>query len=1086
MFSSAAGYTSRVVRAEDTAPIDVPQTVTVLDDTQSTDVISNSEISSQSIVIEQPPVVGVATISATKIVCPNEADLPNWGAGGADITATTATDFLATHQNCHLQEGWNFAWSVDGVGNPGDNVLGTGGAGWSGFDSTTNASGVATATVPAGAKVWVREQMQDGYIPFTGGNTDQNVSAEFYCNSDVLNYDNWEWIDPVVGGHTYSCVAFNAPKTGSIKITKYTCPADTVINRNDNGPSETDINDTAYTVPVGCVPQAGKQFGYTYDAANSTNNTGPYLGLFGDTTPFTPFATTDAGGISLNENMPSSGRYIVAELNSDGNQLSSDQMLGLYCYGDGDTTPTNNDNQEITFAAAGQVANCVAYNKAPTQECGDHSLDVVSDTSNVVFTEGNAIATWVHPSWVTLPGATWIWNAFNVATPSVNESKTFTKTFNIIGRPISATLDVAADNSYEGGVNTFPDLFVDLGEFNYGSPDHYTVPIEDLSPGSNTISFFVTNFGVDGSTPTSNPAGLLYKLHVESNDCPDQNPASLTVIKHVINGTGGIKTASDFTMTVTGAGVSTSSFAGSETGATVTLSAGSYNVDEIDSMGYLKTVSTDCTGTILAGQHKTCTITNTYQAPQDPHKGYVTIIKHVNNIHGGTKIASDFWLFVTGHGVTQHNYVGSEAGVTVAFDPGTYQVKEVPAFGYTSTYSSDCFRVIHPGEHFTCTVTNTDPDTTLYAPYCGDGVVNQTWEMCDNGAANGVTDNVCTAQCQNINQCTTKAFARAVNTAVSNTGDGDMTTDVFLGGNSYALNRIPTGTWFMIFDGVNYVSDPTMNGTPLTTWSNVPGLAIERMAGGIIRSNMFGYHKHDTTVPANYSGTEHTDGYLEFFNTTPLTQSNDTFSDWHIEKWTDGIFGGESNDEISISGIKSNFWLGVKPASDSFFTTYSAPENTCQNDTSAPTLSTGGSGGPSWSAPELVTRNGAVLGASTASTDTGKVLGEQTSCGLYLDTFIKAGHKNNPDTVKKLQTFLNSQLKLNLPVTGIYSKATEAAVKKFQSQRLSSVLTPWKISKPTGIVYLTTVTDINNIMCPQLNLPIPTDLISFSKHPKNK
>jgi hypothetical protein len=1060
--------------------------VTVLDDTQSTDAVSNSETSSQSIVIEQPAEIGTATISATKIVCNNESDLPNWGAGEHTIDSTTATTFLSTHENCHLASGWDFQWGDQNAADGGPATIGPV-AGYTTFGST-DVNGVTSTTVPLTgvSEIHLREVLKDGYIPFTGQNTNQDVSAEFYCTGDALNYDNWDFIRNPQAGANYSCVAFNAPKTGSIKITKYICPADTVINRNDNGPSETDINDTSYIVPVGCVPQVGKQFGYTYDATNSTNNTGPYLGLFGDTTPFTPFVTTDAGGISLNENMPSSGRYIVAELNSDGNQLPANQMLGLYCYGDGDTTSTNNDNQEITFATTGQVANCVAYNKAPVQECGDHSLDVVSDTSSVVFTEGNAVATWVHPSWATLPGATWIWNAFNVATPSVNESKTFTKTFNIIGRPISATLDVAADNSYEGGVNTFPDLFVDLGEFNYGLLDHYTVPIEDLSPGSNTISFFVTNFGVDGSTPTSNPAGLLYKLHVESNDCPDQNPASLTVIKHVINDTGGIKTASDFTMAVTGTGVSTPSFAGSETGATVTLSPGSYSVDEADSMGYLKTIGADCAGTILAGEHKTCTITNTYQAPQDPNKGYVTIIKHVNNVHGGIKVASDFWLFVTGHGVTQHNYVGSETGVTVAFDPGTYQVKEVPAFGYTSTYSSDCFRVIHPGEHFTCTVTNTDPDTTVYAPYCGDGTVNQAWESCDNGTANGTTGNACTVQCQNINQCTTKAFARAVNDTVVNTGDGDMTTDVFLGGNSYALNRIPTGTWFMIFDGTNYVSDPTMDGTPLTTWSNVPGLAIERMASGAIRSNIFGYHKHDTTVPANYSGTEHTDGYLEFFNTTPLAQSSDTFSDWHIEKWTDGIFGGDSNDEISISGVKSNFWLGAKPASDSFFTTYSTPENTCPDNTSAPSVSSGGSGGPSWVETESTTRSGAVLGVSTASTDTGKVLGEQTSCGLYLDTFIKTGSKNNPDTVKKLQVFLNSQLKLKLPVTGVYSKATEAAVKKFQSQQLRSVLTPWKINKPTGIVYLTTVAAINNIMCPQLNLPIPTDLISFSKHPKNK
>jgi hypothetical protein len=34
-----------------------------------------------------------------------------------------------------------------------------------------------------------------------------------YCNTDVLNYDNLDWINPVVAGETYYCVAFNVPVT---------------------------------------------------------------------------------------------------------------------------------------------------------------------------------------------------------------------------------------------------------------------------------------------------------------------------------------------------------------------------------------------------------------------------------------------------------------------------------------------------------------------------------------------------------------------------------------------------------------------------------------------------------------------------------------------------------------------------------------------------------------------------------------------------------------------------------------------------------------------------------------------------------
>lgn len=158
-----------------------------------------------------PPPPTTATLSAVKIECDAEEYLPNWGNHGTStINESTATAFLAEGDNaehCRLVP-WTFEWSLDGVGNPGDETP-VGGAGWNPFTSTTIAAN--TASIPAGVKVWVREQFDIDYIGFTGQNTDQDVSAELYCNDDVLNYDNWEWINNTVAGHTYHCVAFNAP-----------------------------------------------------------------------------------------------------------------------------------------------------------------------------------------------------------------------------------------------------------------------------------------------------------------------------------------------------------------------------------------------------------------------------------------------------------------------------------------------------------------------------------------------------------------------------------------------------------------------------------------------------------------------------------------------------------------------------------------------------------------------------------------------------------------------------------------------------------------------------------------------------------
>ena len=94
-------------------------------------------------------------------------------------------------------------------------------------------------------------------------------------------------------------------------------------------------------------------------------------------------------------------------------------------------------------------------------------------------------------------------------------------------------------------------------------------------------------------------------------------PGTLTVIKHVVNDDSGTSTASDFTITVTGNSPAPSTFAGSESpGTNVTIMAGSYSVSETGPAGYVGFFSADCSGTIAAGQAKTCTITNNDIAPR--------------------------------------------------------------------------------------------------------------------------------------------------------------------------------------------------------------------------------------------------------------------------------------------------------------------------------------------------------------------------------------------------------------------------------------------------------------------------------------
>jgi hypothetical protein len=100
--------------------------------------------------------------------------------------------------------------------------------------------------------------------------------------------------------------------------------------------------------------------------------------------------------------------------------------------------------------------------------------------------------------------------------------------------------------------------------------------------------------------------------HVTCVVTNDDTPAMLTVIKHVVNDSGGTKSAGDFTLTINGVTASGgNSFAGSEVGVTKTLTTvGAYGVTETAFTGYAQTLSGDCSGTIALGEHKTCTITN--------------------------------------------------------------------------------------------------------------------------------------------------------------------------------------------------------------------------------------------------------------------------------------------------------------------------------------------------------------------------------------------------------------------------------------------------------------------------------------------
>ena len=163
-----------------------------------------------------------ATVVAHKIVCTDESEMPNFGPGGHDetIDKNTAQEWVDKYDSCEFADSWKFQWAPEGTPNPDDPpydpLYGEAGDPWKTFGPTVDGKATVQLTesdIDGMNYIWVREVLKEGYIPFTyGPNNKTNAdshSAEMYCHTDVLNYDNYDRVDDIAVDNTYYCVAWN-------------------------------------------------------------------------------------------------------------------------------------------------------------------------------------------------------------------------------------------------------------------------------------------------------------------------------------------------------------------------------------------------------------------------------------------------------------------------------------------------------------------------------------------------------------------------------------------------------------------------------------------------------------------------------------------------------------------------------------------------------------------------------------------------------------------------------------------------------------------------------------------------------------
>jgi len=152
------------------------------------------------------------------------------------------------------------------------------------------------------------------------------------------------------------------------------------------------------------------------------------------------------------------------------------------------------------------------------------SINIVSDTSNKYF-DGtnwqNAVATWVHGSWPSISGATWIWNSNLITDPSQDETVQFQKSF-----------ELPACNAYTGNIRITTDneYILKINGNNVGSDTNWqnieTYNIDSyLQHGTNLIEIeaknrkcSTDNIPPDQCNAYNNPAGVLYSADISYCD----------------------------------------------------------------------------------------------------------------------------------------------------------------------------------------------------------------------------------------------------------------------------------------------------------------------------------------------------------------------------------------------------------------------------------------------------------------------------------------------------------------------------------------------------------------------------------------
>lgn len=297
---------------------------------------------------------------------------------------------------------------------------------------------------------------------------------------------------------------------------------------------------------------------------------------------------------------------------------------------------------------------------------------------------------------------------------------------------IKVTKQVTNDDGGDADISDFS-LYVDATQVTSGlentfnANESYAVSEIAQVDGYSQVSIICLDTQTQaslGSTFTALP-----NQHIACTVTNDDVSPTLELVKYVVNDNGGTATVDNFQAKIDSSNAAWNSAA--------ELSAGSYVASETvlsGGEGYTASAwSGDCAANgsveLSVGENAICYITN------DDRAAKLILVKNLPNDNGGTAIADDFPVFISGD---PSNWGEHE------INAGTYTVSETTQYGYeASNWGQDCDSnggvTLVPGQTKTCSITNNDiaPSLVLVKQVTNDNGgqrVLSEWNLTANGS----------------------------------------------------------------------------------------------------------------------------------------------------------------------------------------------------------------------------------------------------------------------------------------------------------------------------------------------------------------